>query len=242
MQLNKYIAHCGVASRRHAVSIIENREIKVNGKVVLEPGVQVTPGVDNVTMNGKQLDIQAELSYILLNKPVNTLTTVTDTRGRMTVTDLIGHKDRIYPVGRLDRDTTGVLLLTNDGELAYRLAHPSFEVTKIYRAEVDGIPGNIAISRLKKGVDIDDGVTVSGDAVVIKRNKETALVDISIHQGRKHQVKKMFMAVSHPVITLDRICFAGLVYDSLPRGKWRSLMKNEVDVLYRLVGLNDNES
>jgi len=210
----------------------------VNGKIITESGFKVEAGKDIVKFKGKILDIRPQMVYILLNKPVDTLTTVVDHRGRKTVRDLIEIEERIFPIGRLDKDTTGVLILTNDGELAYRLAHPKFEVTKIYRAEVEGKPDSRLISMLARGVEIEKGVVVSGEATIVKTRSETSCVEIIIHEGKKRQVKKMLGACGYPVLKLERICFAEMNIGSLKAGKWRELTKEEVIMLYEQVGLS----
>ena len=243
MQLNKYMAHCGVASRRGAVEPIKNGKVKVNGRIVYEPGFQVTPGEDQVMFRGRILAAPKAFRYVLLNKPAGTLTTMDDDLDRKTVIEFIPPGPRVVPVGRLDYDTTGVLLLTNDGDLAYRLAHPSYQVDKIYRAWVKGVVTQETIAKLHKGVHLIGGPKVSGDAKVVgnKEDKKTRL-EIKIHEGRKHQVKRMLKAVGHPVDKLERVLFAGLTVKAMPRGGCRELSAGEVRKLYKMVGLKINST
>lgn len=237
MQLNKFIAHCGAASRRGAVLFITNSRVTVNGLPVTEPGLRVDPDRDIVCLDGKRLDIERKYVYILLHKPMKTLTTVRDERGRSTVIDLVDVPQRVYPVGRLDYDTTGVLLLTNDGPLAYRLAHPRFEVCKRYEATVDGDFGAAETDRIAAGVGIEPGVIVSGKVVGVRKMRTGTVVTLDIHEGKKHQVKKMLKATGHPVRALARIRFANLTLDGLAPGEWRYLNRDEVSRLYRCAGL-----
>jgi len=241
MQLNKYLAYCGVASRRGAVEPIKAGKVRVNGRVICEPGFKVVVGEDEVRYRGRILAAPNQFRYVLLNKPASTMTTMDDDRDRKTVIDLIPPGPRIFPVGRLDYDTTGALLLTNDGDLAYRLAHPRYQVDKIYRAWVKGVVTQETIEKLHRGVHLIGGPKVSGDAKVVgnKENKKTR-VEIKIHEGRKHQVKRMLKAVGHPVDKLERVLFAGLTVKAMPRGGSRELSPGEVRKLYNMVGLKIN--
>jgi pseudouridine synthase len=184
---------------------------------------------DRVELDGRRLDRQP-LTYVLLNKPAGVVTTARDPQGRSTVVGLVGHSSRIVPVGRLDVDTTGVLLLTNDGELAHRLAHPRYEIDKVYVAEVEGDPGEEQIRRLETGVELDDGRTAPAVARRIGRGR----VELSVHEGRHHQVKRMLEAVGHPARHLERITYAGLTSQGLRRGQWRELARAEVEALRKL--------
>ncbi len=238
MQLNKFMALCGVASRRKANTIIAENRITVNGETVKKLGFAVDPAEDTVCLDGRQLAIPASYRYVLLNKPAGSITSVLDGRGRTTVLDLVGADERLFPVGRLDLDTEGVLLITNDGDLAYRLAHPRFGVRKVYEAWVEGSVGEDAIHALQRGVEIDPGVCVRGEARVLRCRNQESLVEIQVHEGKKRQIKRMMKAVSHPVRKLSRTHFAGLTVDGLKPGEWRELTRDEVDALYRLTGLS----
>ena len=230
MRLNAYLARAGVASRRGADELIKAGRVRVNGL----PGELGTfVGVaDAVEVDGRPVEKQV-LAYRLLHKPPGTVTTARDPQGRSTVVELIPPEPRIVPVGRLDADTTGALLLTNDGRLAHRLAHPRYEVDKVYAAEVEGDPGPDALRRLAEGVDLDDGRTAPARA----RRVGPGRIDLTIHEGRKHQVKRMCAAVGHPVRRLHRSGYAGLDVSGLAPGEWRDLTREEVAALRRLVGL-----
>jgi len=237
MQLNKYIALSGVTSRRKANILIKEGKITVNGTIITEMGVTVKPETDKIELNNEVLQIPSKYRYILLNKPEKVITSFTDQRKRTLVVDCINVKERIYPVGRLDYDTTGVLLLTNDGDLTYRLAHPKFEIDKIYEVLVHGYITNNDIQKLKSGVDIGNGNTVNGEAKIINRNSEKSLIEIVIHEGKKRQIKRMMKSLNHPVIKLTRTVFAGLTTEGLQEGEWRELKPEEVTMLYQKTGL-----
>jgi 23S rRNA pseudouridine2605 synthase len=221
MRLNAYLARAGVASRRGAEELIRSGRVRVNGEVAgLATFVE---GVDRVEVDGS-LVAPEPLTYVLLHKPAGVVTTARDPQGRPTVVGLVGHERRVVPVGRLDADTTGALLLTNDGPLAHRLMHPSYEVDKVYEAEVEGEPGENALARLRKGVELEEGLTAPAEAALVG----PSLVQLTIHEGRKHQVKRMLEAVGHPVLRLHRKGYAGLTLDGLEPGEWRELSPDEV--------------
>ena len=230
MRLNAYLARAGLASRRGADALIKAGRVSVNGA----PGELNTFVVssDVVEVDGRRVRPQ-RLAHVLLHKPAGAVTTAHDPQGRQTVVGLVGHAARVVPVGRLDADTTGVLLLTNDGELAHRLAHPRYEVDKVYEAEVDGDPTDQALQRLAAGIELDDGRTAPAHARRVDRGR----VELTIHEGRKHQVKRMLEAVGHPVRRLHRARYAHLSLDGLAAGEWRELERAEVEALRRLVGL-----
>ena len=221
MRLNAWLARAGVASRRGADELIKAGRVTVNGA----PGQLNTfvQARDRVELDGRLLAKQ-QLAYVLLHKPAGVVTTASDPQGRATVVELVRHPARVVPVGRLDADTTGALLLTNDGELAHRLAHPSHEVDKVYVAEVEGDPGGAALERLERGVDLDDGRSAPARA----RRLGPGRVELTIHEGRKHQVKRMLAAVGHPVRGLHRSAYAGLTVEGLEPGQWRELEPSEV--------------
>ena len=222
MRLNAYLARAGVASRRKADELIKAGRVTVHG----EPGQLNTfvESRDRVEVDGEPVATQ-RLSYVLLHKPTGVVTTASDPQGRRTVVDLVaGHDARVVPVGRLDADTTGALLLTNDGELAHRLAHPRYEVEKVYEAEVEGEPSDEALAQLESGVELDDGRTAPARA----RRLAPSTVELSIHEGRKHQVKRMLAAVGHPVTRLHRSRYAGLTLEGLAPGELRELREDEI--------------
>ncbi len=225
MRLNAYLARAGVASRRKADELIKAGRVTVNG----EPGRLNTfvESRDRVAVDGRELGKQP-LTYVLLHKPAGVVTTASDPQGRPTVVGLVeSYEARIVPVGRLDADTTGALLLTNDGELAHRLAHPRYEVEKVYEAEVEGEPSDEAVRRLEQGIELDDGITAPARVRRLAPN----LVELAIHEGRKHQVKRMLAAVGHPVARLHRSRYAGLGTEGLGPGDSRELTGAEVERL-----------
>jgi 23S rRNA pseudouridine2605 synthase len=230
MRLNAYLARAGVASRRRSDELIRAGRVRVNG----EPGElnTVVGARDVVEVDGRRVAPQ-RLAYVLLHKPPGVVTTASDPHGRPTVVDLVGHDARVVPVGRLDADTTGVLLLTNDGRLAHRLAHPRYGVPKVYEAEVEGTPGPEALAALREGVELEDGQTAPAEVRVLGPGR----VELVLHEGRKRQVKRMLEAVGHPVERLHRSRYAGLALDSLGPGEWRELSPEELRQLRAAAGL-----
>ena len=224
MRLNAYLARAGIASRRRADDLIVAGRVTVNG----EPGQLNTfiSSHDVVEVDGARVAKQP-LAYVLLHKPAGAVTTARDPQGRPTVVGLVAHEVRVVPVGRLDADTTGALLLTNDGELAHRLAHPRYGVEKVYEAEVGGEPTDQALERLRTGLELDDGPTAPAGA----RRLGPSTVELTLHEGRKHQVKRMLAAVGHPVTRLHRSRYAGLTLEGLEPRAWRELEPFEVDQL-----------
>ena len=235
MRLNKYVAHCGVAARRKASEYIMEGLVTVNGEVVTEPGHRVKP-TDKVTYRGKPIEPETQKIYILLNKPKNTVTTVSDEKNRRTVMDLMDPniKLRIYPVGRLDRETTGLLLLTNDGDLAKKLSHPSHEVTKIYHVVLDKPISEAHLKEIQNGLTLEDGLAPV-DKVSYVKNKGKNEVGIEIHIGRNRIVRRIFKHLGYHVVRLDRTYYAGLTKKDIPRGKYRLLNDREVLMLKHFV-------
>ncbi len=231
MRLNAFLARAGVASRRAADELIKAGKVTVNGA----PGQLNTfvERTDVVRVEGREVGRQA-LRHVLLNKPRGTITTASDPRGRPTVVDLVGGEIRVVPVGRLDRDTTGVLLLTNDGPLAHRLAHPRYGIEKVYVADVRGEPGDEALAALATGLELEDGRTAPADV----RRLGPSRVELTLHEGRNRQVRRMLEAVGHPVVRLRRSRYAGLPAGRLRAGDWRELTRDEVRRLRQLVGLS----
>ena len=231
MPLNKFIAHAGVCGRREAAELVKEGKVTVNGDKIFEPGYKVT-GVDKVIVKGKQVFLQKNAVYILLNKPKDFITTSNDPQGRKTVLDLIKQAtpERVYPVGRLDRNTTGVLLLTNDGELAQKLTHPSFEVKKIYEVTLDKPVTKKDLELIVSGITLEDGL-VQADAVGYADTKDKSVVGIEIHSGRNRIVRRIFEHLGYDVKALDRVMFANLTKKNVDRSKWRFLNEKEVRLL-----------
>jgi 23S rRNA pseudouridine2605 synthase len=227
MRLNAYLARAGIASRRGSDDLIKAGRVRVNDA----PGqlnTYVHAG-DRVEVDGQPVTAQS-LRYVLLHKPAGTVTTARDPQGRPTVVELVeGIPERVVPVGRLDADTTGALLLTNDGPLAHRLAHPRYGVEKVYEVDVEGEPDDPALQQLANGVELDDGRTAPANV----RRLGPAKLELTLHEGRKHQVKRMCEAVGHPVVRLHRSRYAGLTVEGLAPGRWRELDQTEVKELRR---------
>ncbi|HEY2632602.1 MAG TPA: pseudouridine synthase [Solirubrobacteraceae bacterium] len=230
MRLAKYLAHAGVASRRAAEGIVREGRVSVGGRIVEDPACDVDDD-SGVALDGKTLGgVESRVLYVV-NKPVGVVSTVSDTHGRPTVVGLVeGESRRLYPVGRLDADSSGLMLLTNDGALAHRLTHPSFEVQKTYRARVGGGPvGEEALRKLREGVSLEDGVTAPARV----RRMGGGIIEITIHEGRNRQVRRMCEAVGHPVRELERVAFGPLKLGALALGGCRRLGRGEVERLRR---------
>lgn len=228
MPLNKYLAHSGVCSRRDAAEVVKSGKVQVNGQLVKEPGFKVTTK-DEVKVDGKRIHPTKDLVYILLNKPKDYLTTTDDPQGRKTVLNLIEHatKERVYPVGRLDRNTSGVLLLTNDGDLSQKLTHPSNEIKKVYAVTLDRPLEKEDAEKIAKGVQLEDGLA-KVDAIGFTDAGDHRQVGVELHSGRNRIVRRIFEALHYDVRNLDRVVFAGLTKKNVPRGKWRFLSEKEV--------------
>jgi len=226
MPLNKFIAHCGVCSRRDAAEWVKLGKVKVNNETITEPGHKLS-AKDEVRVNGKKIFLAKNLVYILLNKPKDYITTTDDPQKRKTVLDLIKVKERIYPVGRLDRNTSGVLLLTNDGELSQKLTHPSHEVKKVYHVTLNRDLDKKDFDRVLKGVDLEDG-PASVDVLAYADVKDKTQLGVEIHSGRNRIVRRIFEHLGYDVKNLDRVMFAGLTKKNVERGKWRFLSEKEV--------------
>ena len=234
-RLQKYLSACGVASRRKSEELILKGKVKVNGKIVTDLGFKVSDN-DEVLYNDVKIS-KDEKIYYLLYKPEKTICSVHDEKGRVTVVDLIENKDKIFPVGRLDYDTSGLLLLTNDGELTNKLTHPKGTVEKTYYAKIDGIITKDEITQLEKGIVLDGVKTKKAKAVIkkIDKNNNKSYVELTITEGRNHQVKNMFMYFNHKVLKLKRIRYAFLDLENLSIGEYRRLTIKEVKQLYNLV-------
>ncbi|MDR0879164.1 MAG: rRNA pseudouridine synthase [Clostridioides sp.] len=234
MRINKYIASCGVASRRKAEELINSGRVLVNGKVVEELSLQIDEKNDEVQVDGKVISLSQKDVYIALYKPEGYITTVKDQFNRPSVLDLLTSIDeRLYPVGRLDYETSGLLILTNDGDLTYKLTHPKHNIDKVYRAKIKGRPSEEEISRFEGGIHIEDYVTAKARLKVLKesRDKGYSVVDITIHEGRNRQVRKMCKAIGHPVLRLQRINMGKIGLKDLKPGEFRHLSEDEIKYL-----------
>ncbi len=231
MPLNKYLAHCGVCSRRDAVPFITTGKVKVNGTVVLEPGFKIKE-LDEVIYNGKKLFVTRNLVYILLNKPKDYITTTDDPQGRKTVLQLIKNAtdERVYPVGRLDRNTSGVLLLTNDGDLTQKLSHPSYEIRKIYEVKLDKPLTKADFDKIVNGLKLEDG-EIRVDSLAYADSKDRSIIGIELHSGRNRIVRRIFEHMGYDVKGLDRVMYANLTKKNVERSKWRYLSEKEIRLL-----------
>jgi 23S rRNA pseudouridine2605 synthase len=232
MPLNKYIAHSGLCSRRKAVDFVKEGKVTVNGIVVTEPATKIMPN-DEVAISNKKINIQKNLVYILLNKPKGYITTTDDPEGRKTVMELVQDAttdERVYPVGRLDRNTSGLLLLTNDGELAQKLAHPKHNIRKIYHVGLDKPVSKADFDQILEGVTLEDGVAAV-DALGYVETNDRKEVGIEIHSGKNRIVRRIFEHLGYEVEKLDRVTYAGLTKKNVNRGKWRFLSEKEVILL-----------
>jgi 23S rRNA pseudouridine2605 synthase len=235
LRLNRYLALAGVGSRRKNDELILSGVVKVNGKVVRELGVKIDPISDRVTVRGLPVAIQSKSYYLLFNKPKDCITTLSDERGRTTVMDYVRVRERIYPVGRLDRNTTGVLLLTNDGDLANALTHPKREIERAYRVRLERGILDDDLKKLVRGVRLRDGIAKPHQVAVIPGTRRTELF-LLLREGKNREVRRMIEAIRYDVKGLERIAFAGLTTEGVPRGRWRNLTRGEVDHLKRLAG------
>ncbi len=228
MPLNKFIAHAGICGRREAAELVKKGIVKVNGETISEPGHKVSSR-DEIRVNGKKVFLAKNLVYILLNKPKDYITTTDDPQGRKTVLDIIGRAtpERVYPVGRLDRNTSGVLLLTNDGELAQKLTHPSHEIKKVYAVTLNKPLERKDFDKILKGVVLEDGLA-SVDVLAYADIKDKTQLGVEIHSGRNRIVRRIFESLGYDVKNLDRVIFAGLTKKNIERGKWRFLSEKEV--------------
>jgi len=238
-RLQKFIAESGYTSRRKAEDLIVNGKVKVNGEVVTKLGIKINDN-DKVIINGIELNKEKK-EYYIFNKPRGVITTTSDDKGRKTVMDYFNSNKRLYPVGRLDYDTTGLLLITNDGNLANALMHPSYKINKVYIAKINGIIDGYTIKKLKEGVEID-GIKVYPSRVKLKSKNaktKTSIVEITIHEGKNHQVKRMFEAVGYQVLKLKREKYGPFTLEGIGFGQYRFLTINEINKLKKLINKND---
>lgn len=238
MRINKYIAHTGYCSRRDADTLVEEERVRIDGEVVTEHGTRVEEG-QTVTVDGEIVELRT-LEHILLNKPKDTISTTDDQKGRQTVLDVVGVPDEnpsgLFPVGRLDRNTTGVLMITNDGDLAHRLMHPRYEVPKIYYVRTQKSIKPHEIDELRRGVDLDDGPAAADQVAYLDPNSKTDIA-LEIHEGRNRQIRRMMEALGHDIVQLERAKYGSLTTGRLQRGEWRRLTVEEVRDLRRDVDL-----
>lgn len=236
MRLQRYLAACGLASRRHAEELIESGSVAVNG-VTAKLGDNVDPETDVVTCDGQVLRIEAHV-YLVLNKPKGTVTSATDPQGRKTVLECVQDVPvRVFPVGRLDFDVEGALLFTNDGELAHRLMHPRYKIDKVYLARVRGEVRRAALAQFAKGILLDDGMSAPAAAAVVNTRDDVTLLRLTLHEGKKREVKRMCEAVGHPIRELHRVSIAGINVKGLRPGQWRYLTPREIASLRKMTGL-----
>lgn len=225
------MAHAGAASRRKSEEYIKDGRVKVNEKIITDMGVEIDPDKDRIYLDGKKLTLEKKKIYLILNKPVGVVTTNSDEKGRLNVVDLIDVDKRIYPVGRLDIDTTGLVLLTNDGELANILMHPKNKITKTYIATVEGTPNSKELNLLRNGLNIRDLKTSKAQVKILKNFQNDSIIKISIHEGKNHQIKRMFAYIGHRVKKLKRISIGNIKLDGLEIGNYRYLNDEEINYL-----------
>lgn len=228
-RLQKYLASCGVDSRRACEKLIAQGRVQVNGQVVTIQGTKVDPAVDQVTVDGKKVTIEEKSIYVLLNKPVGYVSTVKDPQNRPTVIDLLQDvQERVFPIGRLDYETEGLLLLTNDGELSYRMTHPKFKVVKTYIATIQGCVSSEKLDQLRNGVMLEDGKTKPAKIKVIRQGKYRTTIEIKIFEGRNRQIRRMCKVIGHPVLELRRTSVDKLTLEGVATGEYRYLNQDEI--------------
>ncbi|GAC43663.1 pseudouridine synthase [Paenibacillus popilliae] len=244
-RLQKIMANAGVASRRKCEQLILDGKVEVNGEVVTALGVKADPATDMIAVNGKPITANANKVYAAFHKPKGVITSMSDPEGRKTVLDFVkGMGARVYPVGRLDYDTEGLLLLTNDGDLANMLMHPRHHVAKTYHATVKGIPHGDLLEKLREGIQLEDGMTQPAEVEYhdVDMERQSATISITIYEGRNRQVRRMFEAIGHPVVKLKRVQFGNIFLQGIPRGKFRNLTKSEVNELKMAIKPNRTEA
>ena len=238
-RLQKFMAKSGVASRRGSEELIAQGKVRVNGRQVTMPGLKIDPLHDRVEVDGRQVSQPEKKTYILLFKPAGYVSTVSDPQGRRKVIDLLsGIEQRVYPAGRLDYDSEGLLLLTNDGALTYALTHPSYEIPKTYQVRVQGVPDRDKLAALTKGVVLQDGLTAPAKVRLLKKMRDTTLLEITIHEGRNRQVRRMCEHIGHQVLSLRRVSIGPLTIGDLQPGQFRYLTNREVEMLMKVVKIS----
>ncbi len=234
IRINKYLANLGICARRDIKKLLKEQTVTVNGERVKEQGVRINPENDDIRLNGKRLKLP-QLVYYLLNKPKGIISSVADEFGRKNVTSYIPTTERIYPVGRLDKDTTGLILLTNDGELTNHLTHPKYHVYKVYRLTVEGFVNKAQMRALQNGVLLDDGITAPAKVKIVKENNDLSYLEITLHEGRNRQIRRMCETVGITLVALDRIRFGPIDKGNIKEGKYRELTAKEIDALRQAV-------
>ncbi len=235
MRLQKYMAACGVASRRKAEEIILSGNVTINGKKITELGTQVDENKDEVRLQGKLLNLEGKKVYLMLNKPKGYVTTVTDPQGRPTIMELLPKiEERVYPIGRLDFATSGLILLTNDGDFTNHMMHPRFKIDKVYVAEVTGVPTEEKLVKMRRGLMIEEQMTAPAKVRIVEVKGNRSKVEIIIHEGRKRQVRRMIKAIGHEIIELERVQIGPLGLQNLPAGACRSLTVAEITAVKKL--------
>ncbi len=238
MRLNKFLAHCGIASRRRADEIIAEGRVKINGQTISELGVIVDEEFDKVEVDGNLVMLPQEQTYIALNKPAGILVTAKDDRGRETIRSLLrGLKTRVNHVGRLDQDSEGLLLLTNDGELAFRLTHPRYEIAKTYRVVIKGQVEPLDLGKFSSGIELEDGHIGHAEAKVVRGDSHVTELQIILREGRKREIRQMCKALGYAVLVLQRLQFGNVSLGKLPPGEWRYLTEQEIKELKKSVGI-----
>lgn len=222
------MAHAGIASRRESEKIIQQRRVSVNGKIVTELGTKVDPNRDEIRVDGRRIEIAKSYTYVMLNKPSGMLSVMDDPQGRKDLSDLIASPQRLYPVGRLDASSQGLILLTDDGELANLLTHPRYEHQKEYRVLVNGTPSKKTLAAWQRGVMLDDKITAPAEVEIIRKDREDAILRIVMREGRKRQIRRVASLLGHPVRELTRVRLGPLHLGSLTEGQWRYLTSKEI--------------
>ena len=240
VRINRYLSMCGVSSRRKAEDLVGEGRVTVNGRTIADLATRVVPGKDRVKVDGREVALVYDFLYLVLNKPKDTITTASDERGRRTVIELVRSKQRVYPIGRLDRNTTGVLLLTNDGEFAHLMMHPRREVPKAYHVTLDTAVAREHLREIARGIPLDDGVTAPAEVIQIPASKGKE-VGITIHEGRNRQVRRMFEHFGYSVEKLDRVAYGPVTKEGLARGASRRLTVSELRQLRRLAGTEEDQ-
>ncbi len=239
IRLQKIIADAGIASRREAEKLIMEGQVMVNGRLITELGFKADPVTDAIKVRGKLIKKTENIVYIAFNKPKMVMCTTNDPEGRQTIYDIIGNKmkERVFPVGRLDYHSEGLILLTNDGEMAFRLTHPKYKVEKVYEVKVKDLPAEEKLDKLRKGIYLEDGKTMPCEISFLKNTKENSWFKVILKEGKKQQIRRMFMRIGHPVMKLKRVAIGPLNLGKLPQGAFRNLTEKEVSLLKKAVGL-----